>query len=308
MIQWLGRIMKVAVVLLTWKRLSSLQSTLNAFSRQTNKDFTLVISNGNLTKQGMAIVDKYAKIYKHRGRKAIVRHDGNEEYAFRRFYVGKDLADQGYDVILFIDDDVKIPTDYVDQCLDSYEPQTYKSGFAWIFYNRGRNYYKFRKRVFDNDHKVHYAGTGMSMIDASIFKDEELISGAPKGTQKIEDLWLSYYVYHKPGWRVLYMETNNVRLDGADSVALYKQVQREEMDKAKFLRLLVEMGWKIPAELPKEIFREEEAKSQKRNKAVVSQTPKIEDMTLSELARLKASGDLSNEEFLQLKRKATRRR
>jgi hypothetical protein len=104
------------------------------------------------------------------------------------------------------------------------------------------------------------------------------------------------------------METNNVRLDGADSVALYKQVQREEMNKAKFLRLLVEMGWKIPAELPKEIFRKEEAQSQKRNKAVVSQTSKIEDMTLSELARLKASGDLSNEEFLQLKRKATRRR
>ncbi len=253
MIYWHRRNMKIAVVLLTWKRLANLRATFNFFAQQEYKDFTLVVSNGNLSTESMALIGKYAKIYKNRGLKIIIRHDGNENYAFRRFYVGKDLYSQGYDVVMFVDDDVRIPKDYIRKCIEQYEPKTYKSGFTWIFYNRGRNYYKFRKRVFNNDHKVHYAGTGMSMIDASIFKDEALISGAPKGTQKIEDLWLSYYVYHKPGWRVLYMETNNVRLGGADSVALYRQVQREEMDKAKLLRLLVKMGWKLPATLPDEL-------------------------------------------------------
>jgi glycosyltransferase involved in cell wall biosynthesis len=245
--------MKVAVVLLTWKRLFSIQSTLNSFARQTNKDFTLVISNANLTKHGIAIIEKYAKIYKHNGRKVIVRHDGNEEYAFRRFYVGKDLYDAGYEVVLFIDDDVKVPDNYVDQCLSYYEPKTYKSGFTWVLYNRGKNYYKFRKRVFTNKVNIHYAGTGFSMIDASIFKDKALIQDAPKEAMKIEDLWLSYYVYKKQGWRMMYMHLDGVQLGGADGVALYKNVRNSEMDKAEFLRILVKMGWKIPSRLPNEL-------------------------------------------------------
>jgi glycosyltransferase involved in cell wall biosynthesis len=245
--------MKVAVVLLTWKRLNSLQPTLNSFARQSNKEFTLVISNANLTKEGIAFVDKFSKTYRHKGLKIIVRHDGNEEYAFRRFKIGKDLYDEGYEAILFVDDDVKIPNDYVQQCLSFYEPKTYKSGFTWIFYNRGKDYYKFRKRVFTNDVDIHYAGTGFSMIDASIFKDKELIENAPEGSIKIEDVWLSYYVYQKPGWRIMYMDVQNVFLGGSDSVALYKNVQRSEIDKAAFLKKLIRMGWKIPATLPKNL-------------------------------------------------------
>jgi glycosyltransferase involved in cell wall biosynthesis len=245
--------MKVAVVLLTWKRLSLLQATLNSFARQTNKEFTLVISNANLTKQAIAIIEKYAKIYKHKGLRVIVRHDGNKKYAFRRFDVGKDLYEDGYEVVLFVDDDVMIPKNYVEQCLSYYEPKTYQSGFTWIFYNRGRNYYKFRKRVFTNDVDIHYAGTGFSMIDSSIFKDKELITKAPEGSEKIEDVWLSYYVYHKKGWRIKYMDLSNVSLGGADSVALFRDVQKAKVDKAALLRTLVKMGWRIPATLPDEL-------------------------------------------------------
>jgi len=242
--------MKVAVVLLTWQRLSGLQFSLKSLARQSYKDFDVVISNANLTSHAMRIIDKYSKIYNMQGLTVHVRHDGNKKYAFRRFDVGKDLYDQGYDVILFLDDDVSIPANYFENCLKQYEPKTYQSGFTWTIYNRGRNYYKFRKRVFSNEFDIHYAGTGFSMIDASIFKDEALINNAPEGSLKIEDLWLSYYVYHKRGWSIRYMELEGVTLGGADSVALYRSVQRSEMNKAEFLRTLVKMGWKIPATLP----------------------------------------------------------
>ncbi len=308
--------MKVAVVLLTWKRMSRFQTTLKSFTRQSYKDFTVVVSNANLSRASLYNIDKYTNIYRRRGLDIQVRHDGNEIYSFRRFVVGRDLCDQGYDVVLFIDDDVSFPDTYIQKCLEQYEPKTYKSGFTWIFYNRGRNYYKFRKRVFTNDYGVHYAGTGFCMIDASIFKDKDLIDSAPEGSIKIEDLWLSFYVSQKRGWRVMYMETENVVLGGADSFALYREVQREKTDKASFLRTLVTMGWKIPAELPKQISSANDRETKTQNKTVkvtnlknennVVKNSPLENMTLAELSHLVSSGDLSQMEFRELKRKLRR--
>jgi len=83
------------------------------------------------------------------------------------------------------------------------------------------------KEFFSNDHKIHYAGTGVSMMDASIFADKSLVDDAPKGSVYIEDVWLSYFVYHKPEWRIMYMETPGVVIGGADSVALFKVVQKK---------------------------------------------------------------------------------
>ena len=91
------------------------------------------------------------------------------------------------------------------------------------------------------------------MIDASIFADEDLIATAPEAAIKIEDLWLSYYVSKKRGWKVKHMHTPDVMLGGSDSVALWKTVQKDNVDKADFLRQLVAMGWKIPATLPDEL-------------------------------------------------------
>ncbi len=242
--------MKVAIVVLTWKRLQKLQEIFKAFSKQTNKNFDLVVSNGNLSKDAINLIEKYAIIYNKFGLNINVRHDGNEFFAFRRFFVGRDLAEQGYDVIMFVDDDVLVPKDYVENCLKQYEPKTYQSGFTWLFFNRGKDYYKFRKRVYSNKYEIHYAGTGFCMIDASIFKDKDLINKAPPGSYKIEDLWLSYYVASKKGWSLRYMDTPGVLMNGSDSVALFKQVKKDEINKAGFLRTLVQMGWKIPATLP----------------------------------------------------------
>lgn len=245
--------MKLAIVLLTWKRLDLLRPMLEKLYKQTYKDFDIIISNGNLSVPSRRAIDRLALYYSKRGLKVRVRNDGNDHYAFRRFYVGKDLYDSGYGIVMFIDDDITIPNTYVEKCISQYMPQTYQSGFTWRIYNRGRNYYKFRKRVFDNDYPIQYAGTGISMMDASIFADPALISLAPPGAYTIEDLWLSYFVLHKRGWGIRYMETPDVIIGGGDSVALYRKVQRDEIDKADFLRALVDMGWNIPATLPKEI-------------------------------------------------------
>lgn len=234
---------KVAVVLLTWQRVNALKNTLRLLSNQTYSDFDVYISNGNPKYNDF--VEKVAGGFD--GKLDIwVRHDGNEHYAFRRLFVGRDLANQKYKTILFLDDDVSFSNTYVENVLSQWEPKTYKSGFAWRLF--GGNYYKERERVWSNEHPVKYCGTGVSMVDAKLFLEKDLVDNYPPGAIKIEDLWMSFYVDHKlrrKGWKLKYMDTSDAVIGGADRVALFKQVSSDTYNKADFLNDLVDMGWKL---------------------------------------------------------------
>jgi len=237
--------MKVAVVLLVWKRYGRLRRTLNMLLRQTYREFDTYVSNGNLNENIVGLTETICEDYKKRGLDVNLSHDGNEIFTFRRFTIGKKLAEAGYDIVMYIDDDVAFNTQYIENSLAQYEPETYSSGYAWSFYRKGSNYYKHRTRVWDNKTKIHYCGTGMSMIDASIFLQDGLFN-APEGAKKIEDLWLSFYAQHTMGWGLRYMEVGGVTLGGSDDVALFREVGKSEMNKAVFLRKLVDMGWNLP--------------------------------------------------------------
>lgn len=239
---------KITVVLLTWQRLSALKGLLLSLKNQTYKNFDIRISNANLVK--FQYVENVAKAFD--GHLDIeVSHEGNDKFAFRRFSVGKDLAERGTNIILFIDDDVQIPRDYIEQCLRHYEEKSYKSGFAWTLDRGGSSYYKYRTRIHDPNQKANYCGTGLSMIDASIFLDPRLIRDAPPEALKIEDLWLSYFAQRVMKWKLAPIPQKDVILGGADSVALYKQVLKEKHtikapDKNDLLQILVrKYKWKL---------------------------------------------------------------
>jgi hypothetical protein len=234
---------RVAVVLLVWQRIPALHDTLQKLINQTEKDFTVFISNGNLERSEE--IEKYANLYRKRGLRIELSHDGNEIFAFRRFTVGKKIAELGYEIVLFLDDDITFPENYIQNCLSQYEPKSYKSGFAWNFQRGGENYYKYRTRVYNNEQRIHYCGTGISMVDATVFLEEGLIKDAPPGAIKIEDLWLSYYVDHVLKWKLLYMATPGIKIGGSDNVALYKDLLESKYNKASFLKDLVRMGWKL---------------------------------------------------------------
>lgn len=233
--------MKVSVIVMTWKRIPDLKETLRELSAQTHKDFEVYISNGNLEQAKQ--VDKYVNQYKDK-LNIRVSHDGNEQRTFRRLIAARKLAEEGTDIILFLDDDVQIPPTYLTKCLSQYEPKTYHSGFAWSFYNNGKNYYKWRTRRWDNKRKIHYCGTAMSMMDASIFLDDRLLD-APAGALTIEDLWLSYFADHVLKWNLKFMQIPNVILGGSDTVALFSEIQQQPYNKANFLNDLVKMGWRL---------------------------------------------------------------
>lgn len=234
---------RVAVVVLVWQRIHFLHKTLKSLTEQSTKDFKVFLSNGNLPRSEE--VEKHANFYRKQGLDVEVSHDGNDLFAFRRLSVGKRLAQEGYEIILFIDDDVIFPETYVEGCVAQYEPSTYKSGFTWTFQRNGENYYKYRTRVHNNEKRIHYCGTGIAMIDSSIFLKDGLINDAPEGAIRIEDLWLSFYADHVLGWKLMNMRTPNVKVGGSDAVALYKELLQSEYNKAHFLRDLVAMGWNL---------------------------------------------------------------
>lgn len=212
--------------------------------RQSYKDFDIHISNANLDRS--AQIDKVAQnLAEHYGMKIKVTHDGNDYSCFRRFFVGKEYAQNGYDVVMFLDDDINIPTDYVKRFMDAYEPKTYHSAYTWTFQEGGENYYTKRKRVFENSANIKYGGAGVSMVDASVFLNEGLMN-PPEHAYQIDDLWMSYYCDHVLKWKIKYVDVPKLHVGGGDNVALYRQIRRAGgMDKAAFLRELVAKGWKV---------------------------------------------------------------
>lgn len=239
--------MKITVVLLTWKRITHLRKTLGMLASQTNKSFEVRISNGNLAMSN--IVNQYVAMFKNK-LSIKLTHDGNDTGTFRRFTVAAEAAKSGSDVILFIDDDVTFSETYIDQMISCYEPETYKSGFAWNFQQDGKDYYRYRTKVRSESSLVHYCGTGVAMVDASIFLNSGFFA-APKESFFIEDLWLSYFAQHVMKWKLKYIPLKEVHVGGGDQHALYKKIMKEKrtrgsIDKADFLRMLVQKyGWKL---------------------------------------------------------------
>jgi hypothetical protein len=208
---------------------------------QTNKDFSLYISNSNLDE--ISRVEELVAPFKEK-LNINLTHDSNEMYSFRRLVIGKDLALKGFDAVLFLDDDVLIPQNYIEQCLSYFEPNSYKSAYAWQFLENGQNYYRSRIRITKTDSKVHYCGTAVSIVDAKIFLNNDLLS-AKDEAHKIEDLWMSYYADHVLKWKLEYIPIEGLTIGGNDPVALSKVVKRNRNNKAVFLRKLVSLGWKL---------------------------------------------------------------
>lgn len=234
---------EVAVVLLTWQRIASIRKTIQMLHNQTFRKFDVFISNGNL--EASRLIDKHVALARRSGLNVFVSHDGNDIYSFRRFSVAKELAARGYKIILFLDDDILFPKNYIKECIDQYEPEAYISGYTWRFLNNGQDYYKMRTRVHNNEQRIHYCGAGVSMLDASIFLNDDLINSAPPEAYKIEDLWLSYYVDHVMKLPLRHMQIQGVKIGGSDNVALFKDIMDSPYNKAHFLRDLVNMGWDL---------------------------------------------------------------
>lgn len=232
--------MKAAVILLSWKRPAGTLKNLKDLNQQTSKGFKVVISNSNpeISKQLHSYIDRFPEL------DIEIRDESNKYFCFRRFFIAKELAQSGVDIIFFIDDDVRIPKDYVKLAMSQYQSKSYSSSYAWTFQDNGSDYYKKRTRVYSNFENIKYCGAGVSMVDSSIFLEDGLFD-VPPGAYEIDDLWLSYYADHVAKYKLRYLEIPGVSVRGNDSVAMLWTVKAREYTKKDFLADLVSNGWSV---------------------------------------------------------------
>jgi glycosyltransferase involved in cell wall biosynthesis len=229
---------KVLVVLMTWKRLENLAKTLDSLAEQSYKGFHLHISHGNFDTK-----NEFLKIARGHKKKISLTYsvDENSLFSFRRFTIARRFVEKGQgDIVLFLDDDIEISENYIEECLNQYVPETYKSGWAFRFLSTPPNYFD-RERIFNKDVDVHYCGPGISMIDGSFFLNKDFFTKAtPNLAYILDDLWISFFV-KKIGWSLRPLDVR-FAISGDDDVSLFRSVGQAKIDYAK---KLFSLGWDL---------------------------------------------------------------
>ena len=211
----------IALIVLTYNRINSFESMATMINNQTYKNFSLYIyDSGPHFKSIEAISKRIIKNVHY-----TLMHTDINEGCWRRHELAHDLAKQGYKKILFLDDDIVIPNNYIELCLDQYEENTYKSWWAWDLMG-GNNYDVDRVRILDKKIPANYCGTGVSIIDSSIFLDDNYFNIPIEETKWIDDIWLSFYSKNVLGWNISYLDVPGVSFanSAGDSNAMYTKI------------------------------------------------------------------------------------
>lgn len=224
--------MKTAILLPHWGRPKRLAHQLEALAKQTNKDWDVIVTNSNPEHDDY--MKRKIKIH-NGGYKIHYRLDSNEVGAFRRFTIARELS---YDRYIFLDDDVTFGPNLAADMLKQYQPNTYHSWYCWQIVGD----YHDRVRVINDRQPIHYAGTGVAMIDRSIVDRPELFDIDPRA-YFIEDLWLTYVVDFIYKWPIKNLKIPGIKLGGGDATALYRQIAKSDYPKRQFMEDLRATGW-----------------------------------------------------------------
>ena len=168
----------------TYIRFENLKMTLGCLERQTNKDFDFyIVDNSNRHSKLLGYLKKFGN-----GIDVSVHNYNNEFKQFARFLLARDLAEEGYEKIIFIDDDEILPDTFIQECHDQYDSNSVKTFWAHMV----ENVYN-RKIKLEKNEQGNYAGTGGLICHSSLFLNDDLFD-CPEEYWIIDDLWLSFYI------------------------------------------------------------------------------------------------------------------
>jgi len=177
---------KTALIMCTYIRLENLKITFECLSKQTNKDFDFYICNNSSNDDKLfTVLNKYKNFINFN---ISIHKYYNEFKQFSRFLMAQDLAKEGYEKIIFIDDDEILPDSFIEDCHNQYEPGCVKSFWS----HKIEKVYK-RKIKLEKNEIGNYAGTGGLVCSSSLFLDDFFFT-CPEEFWILDDLWLSYYI------------------------------------------------------------------------------------------------------------------
>jgi len=190
---------KTALILCTYIRLEYFIKTAECLKKQTNKDFDLYICN-NCEKEEklVGLVKKYLP---ETGINIFIKNYYNEFKPFARFIMSQDLANEGYEKIIFIDDDEVFSERFIQDCYDQYEEDSVKTFWG----HKIEDVYK-RKIKLEGNEIGNYAGPGGLVCSSSVFLGDELFH-CPEQYWIVDDLWLSYYLLKFTNYKIKTLKT-----------------------------------------------------------------------------------------------------
>jgi glycosyltransferase involved in cell wall biosynthesis len=189
---------KTALIMCTYVRFENLKITLSCIKRQTNQDFNFyIIDNSNRHEKLLKHLEKYGN-----GIDVTVHNYENEFKQFSRFILARELAEQGYEKIIFIDDDEILSDTFIQDCHDQYEPNKVKSFWAHMVEKVYNSKVKLEQGECGN-----YAGTGGLICHSSLFLNDDFFD-CPEEYWIIDDLWLSFYILKHTNLKIQELKTN----------------------------------------------------------------------------------------------------
>ena len=189
---------KTALIMCTYIRFENLNTTLACINNQTDKDFDFyIIDNSGQNEKLLKYLDKF------KGNLNISVHNYSNDFKqFARFLLARDLSEDGYEKIIFIDDDEIIPNTFIEECHRQYDETCVKSFWA----HRVNSKYK-RKIKVEKEELGNYAGTGGLICSSKLFLNEDFFD-CPEEYWIIDDLWLSYYILKFTDYKIKELKTD----------------------------------------------------------------------------------------------------
>ena len=205
----------LAVFLTVFNRLENLQQTLDSMRGQTNKNFDFYIVN-NSDRDIMELIDIPATVLDMKNKYSI----------YGRYFAVRDVLKKfRYDIIAFIDDDERIPSNYADYCHRQFEPTAVKSFWAFEIADDYWN----RKKL-NGQRKGHYAGAGGLLAPSELFDVPQLYQCPPEHWI-MDDIWLSHVVLAYTNYDIKIFNVNIKFIE--DQKATYKNIKPLKSEMAK---------------------------------------------------------------------------
>jgi len=205
-----------ALIMCTYIRLTNMPKLLQKIKLQNNKDFDFYIVN-NAIEQDFKLTGYFRKYGEDLGVNVFIKNYENKYKQFARFYLARELAQQGYEKIIFVDDDEVLPNSFIQECHTQYDEKYIKSFYAHTFEKDYWKKVRLKPREIGN-----YAGTGGLICSSKIFLDNKLFD-CPEEYHIIDDLWFSHYILKFTDYKITLLET---------------QIQFMHDDKATFVNLV----------------------------------------------------------------------
>ncbi len=191
---------KTALILCVYIRLENFYKTLTMIKEQTNKDFDLYVCDNS--DRHDKVIGSIKKYFTGTGINTYVKVYENKFKIFSRHILAKELALEGYEKIIFIDDDEKFSVNFINDCYSQYEEDAVKSFWA----HRIDCIYGEKVKIKGNE-LGNYAGGGGLICSSKVFLGKELTE-CPEEYWILDDLWLSYYLLKFTNYKIKTLDTD----------------------------------------------------------------------------------------------------